>query len=111
MKKILVGLVLMAGSLMAETHFSFGVGIGVPVAPRPYYYAPPPVYSARAYPAPGYAEPAYYGSARVVVPPCPGPGYTWMPASWYWTRGHRYPRAGYWAPPARYYRGNGWRYR
>jgi hypothetical protein len=110
MKKILFGLVLMAGSLMAETHFSFGVGIGVPVAPRPYYYAAPPAYA-----APAYAPPAYYGAPAVVIPPCPGPGYSWIAGSWYWNRGHRNWRPGYWAAPRGKFhgghRGYAWRYR
>src|SRR5512144_1978371 len=109
MKKLLVGLVLMAGSLMAETHFSFGVGVGVPVAPRPYYYAPRPYYAPGPY---TYAPPAYYGAPAVVVPPCPGPGYSWIAGSWFWTGGHRSWRPGYWAAPRGRVHGRyGWRHR
>ena len=116
MKKLLVGLagmVLMAGSLMAGTSFSFGIGIGAPVAPRP-YYAPAPVYPAPAYVAPAYAAPAYPPPPAYYAPapPCPGPGYSWVGGGWYWTGGHRYWRPGYWAAPRPVpYRGGHYHYR
>lgn len=87
MKTKLIALMLLAGgSLMAETHFSIGIGVG------PGYY-PPPVVAVR--------------------PPCPGPGYTWVGGyrgprgAWiagYWAA----PVYGgsYWAQPNGYYRGD-----
>jgi hypothetical protein len=53
-------LLLVAGSLFAGTHFSIGMGFGVPG-----YWAPPPP------PVVAYA------------PPCPGPGYKWVGGYWY----------------------------
>lgn len=76
--KLLVLLMLAGGCVFAGTHFSIGVGIGVPG----YYYAPPPP------PVVAYAP-----------PPCPGPGYSWVGGYWY-PVGPRYSwRAGYWARP------------
>ncbi len=50
----------------------------------------------------------YYGPPRVAVygPPCPGPGYYWVPGYWYYAGPHRLWRGGYWAAPrhpGRYY--------
>src|SRR6266571_234320 len=56
--KLLALALLTGGSLFAETHFSFGIGIG---GYAPGYYAPPP---------------------PVVV--APGPGYVWT--NGYWVR-------------------------
>ena len=76
MKNKLLPLMLLAGgSLFASTHFSVGVGIGIPE-----YYAPP--------------------AAVAVQPPCPGPGYTWVDG-YYQPNGAWI--AGYWAPPVRAY--------
>ena len=86
MKTRLLAVLLLGGSsLFAETHFSIGVGVGVP--PGAYgYYAPPPVV--------------------VVRPPCPGPDYAWVDGYWY-PNGPRYEwRAGYWSPPS--YPGSYW---
>src|SRR4051812_16451315 len=48
---ILAGTAFAAKPAKAETHFSFGIGVG----PSYGYYAPPPVVYARpAYPGPGY---------------------------------------------------------
>jgi len=72
--KLIALLVLAGGTLLAQTHFSIGVGIGVPYAPPP----PPAV--------------AY-------MPPCPGPQYIWVPG-YYYPAGPRFVwRAGYWARP------------
>ena len=81
--KLLAALVLAGGSLFAGPRFFVGVGVGVP-GPAYGYYAPPPP------PPPAVAY----------VPPCPGPGYTWVAG--YWSPvGPRYVwRAGYWARPA-----------
>ena len=68
---VLAGLLLTGNSLFAESHFSFGIGIGTPG-----YYAPPPVVIYR--------------------PPYPGPGYYWMDG-YYDPYGAWIP--GYWAPP------------
>ena len=81
--KLLVLLMLASGALMAGTHVVIGVGVGIGVGGPAYY---PPV------PAPVVAY----------APPCPGPGYYWVPGYWY-TVGHRSLwRAGYWAPRAHY---------
>jgi hypothetical protein len=80
MKKsaMLLALLLVAGGTMfARTRVFVGFGVG------PGYYAPPAV--------------AY-------VPPCPGPGYTWVAGYWYRSGPHRYWRRGYWAPPRHHYR-------
>ena len=55
--KLVAVMILAAGSAFAETHFSVGIGVGVPG-----YYAPAP-----------YARPY-----AVVRPPFPGPGYVWI---------------------------------
>lgn len=89
MKKILAGLILAGGSLFAGTHFSIGIGIGVPVAPAPVYVAPAPAYVA---PAPAYVDP-------YAVPPMPAPGYTWVGGYWYVSGGHRLWHAGFWRAP------------
>ena len=89
MKRILLVLMMLAGSsmLFAKTRVFVGVGIGHGGFYAGYYQAPPPY--------------AY-------MPPCPGPGYSWVP-------GYRVrvgPRVrwydGYWAPPAYGY-GYSWR--
>lgn len=106
MKTKLMVLALLAGSsLFAETRVSVGIGFGGGYAAGGYYPAPPP---------PAYAYEA----------PCPGPGYYWVPGSWF-RIGPRWSwRTGYWAPPRfgggyyrhfddhryddRGYRGRGW---
>ena len=89
MKKMLGGLLFAASSLLAAPHVAFSIGVGVPA---PVYAAPAPVVVA---PAPVVAA----------VPPCPGPGYTWVAGSWFFVGGHREWRAGYWAPPVAHFRG------
>ena len=79
---LLTGILMTSGSLLAESHWSVGIGIGTPG-----YYAPPPVV--------------------VYRPPYPGPGYYWTDGyydpygSWI---------AGYWAPPRYYARPYGYGY-
>src|SRR5689334_1469813 len=75
----LLGLALIAGGTMfAQTHVAVGIGIGSP-----------------AYPAPVYGAPAY---AQQYMPPCPGPGYTWVDG--YWTTGPRRSWVnGFWRAP------------
>lgn len=76
MKTKLLGLMLLAGSsAFAATHFSVGIGAGSPA-----YYPPVPA-----------------AVVSAVVPPSPGPGYTWV-AGYYDPYGGWVP--GYWAPPA-----------
>jgi hypothetical protein len=60
-----------SGTALARGDISFGISIGVPVAPAPVYVAPPPVVYApapRVYyePARVYYAPAYYYHAPVV---------------------------------------------
>jgi len=80
-KKLLVLAALAAGSVLAQTRFSIGVGVGS-YGPA---YGPAPAY--------GYAAPAYAYAA----PPCPGPGFYWVDG--YWARnGWRNAWVpGYWA--------------
>jgi hypothetical protein len=87
--KMLALLFLAGGSLFAATHVYVGIGVGGGPVYAEGYYAPPP------------PPPAVY------VPPCPGPGYSWV--SGYWFRvGPRYSwQAGYWRAP---YYGGGYGY-
>ena len=80
MKKMLGGLLLAASSLLAAPYVGVSVGIGAPT--------------------PVYAAPALVAA----VPPCPGPGYTWVAGSWNFVGGHREWRTGYWAPPVAHFR-------
>jgi hypothetical protein len=72
---LLTGLALAVASGTAAAHssVSFGISLGVPVAPAPVYYsAPPAVYyePAPVYYAPAprvYYAPAYYGPPAVVI--------------------------------------------
>ena len=71
LKLLLAGTVVAvaSGSAAAHGRVSFGISLGVPVAPvyvapAPVYYAPPPVYYA---PRRVYYAPAYYAPAPVVV--------------------------------------------
>ena len=75
--KLLVMMLLAGSSLFAGTHFSIGVGIGVPG----YWVAPPPPVT-------------YYAP-----PPRPGPGYAWVGGYWYPVGPRYYWRAGYWSIP------------
>ena len=79
--KLLVLMLLAAGSVFAGTHVFVGVGGGYG-----YYGAPPVV--------------AY-------APPCPGPGYYWVDGYWGWSGPHRFWHGGYWAAP-RVYGGYGY---
>ena len=74
--KLFVLMLLVGGSLFAETHWSIGIGLGTP-----YYYAPPP------------PPPVVYR------PPCPGPEYTWVPGYYYPTDGRFAWHAGFWSVP------------
>ena len=79
MKKILAGLILAGGSLMAAPGFGVGINVGVPA---PAYVAPPVV-------------------ATGVVGVAPGPGYFWTPGYYYFAGGRRLWHGGFWAPPVR----------
>ena len=94
--RLIAGLVLIAGSLVAQPRFSGGVVFGG----GPAYYGP-------AY-GPEYYGPAYYEAVR---PPFPGPGYYWVDGYWFADRGYRHWRPGYWAAPRYYnrYRGQNFR--
>jgi hypothetical protein len=79
--KLLALALLTAGSMFAETHLSFGIGIG---GYAPGYYAPPP---------------------PSVAPP--GPGFVWVNGAWV----RRPYRTYWGAPryeQYRYYRGRDW---
>ena len=81
MKKKLMALLLVAGgSLLAQTHFSIGVGIGAPG-----FYRPAPV------------------AAFAYRPPVPGPGYVWVDGYYDGWGGWI---SGYWALPP--YAGTYW---
>jgi hypothetical protein len=74
--KLLTLVLLAAGSLFAESHWSIGIGIGTP------YYAPlppPPVVT--------------------YTPPCPSPEYTWVPGYYYPVGGRFAWHAGFWSRP------------
>ena len=94
MKTKLIGTLLLAGSsLFAAPRVRFGVGIGFGVPVAPAVVAPAPVVVAP--PVVGY------------IPPCPGPGYTWIGGTWVFAGGHRDWHPGYWRAPvygARAYR-------
>ena len=79
MKKKLLAVMLLAGSSMfAGTRFSIGLGFGTQGAG---FYQAPPAYAAN-------------------IPPCPGPGYTWVDGYWTNDYGRQVWVAGYWnAPP------------
>jgi len=77
--RLLVLLLVAAGSVFAGTHVVVGVGVGGGYG-HGYYVAPPPVV--------GYAAPY--------------PGYNWVGGYWYWSGPHRYWHAGTWAAPRVY---------
>lgn len=83
MKGKLLALILLAGgSLLAGPRVFVGINVGGygPGGYYPGYYAPPPPPPAVAY-----------------MPPCPGPGYSWVAGYWR-PAGPRYQwRAGFWA--------------
>jgi len=77
-----MGIAMLAGaSMFAQPRVSIGVGIG------------------GGYAQGGYA-PAYV--AQRGMPPCPGPGYSWVDGYWSHDRGHRSWMAGYWQRQPRY---------
>ena len=68
--KLLAMMLLAGGSMFAQTRFSVGIGFNQPA----------PVYASN-------------------IPPCPGPGYTWVDG--YWSQNYGRPTwvAGYWNAP------------
>ena len=76
--KMLAMMLLAGGSMFAQTRFSIGVGFGSQGAG---FYQSAPAYAAN-------------------IPPCPGPGYTWVDGYWTNDYGRQVWVAGYWdAPP------------
>ena len=75
MKTKLLAMMLLAGSSMfAQTRFSIGVGFG---GHRGGFYQAPPSYASN-------------------IPPCPGPGYTWVDGYWSQDYGRNTWVSGYW---------------
>ena len=75
MKTKLLAMLLMAGgSMFASTRISVGIGVG---SNAPAYYAQP-------------------APVQAVIPPCPGPDYTWVDGYWAQNAGHRNWVAGSW---------------
>ena len=80
--KLLAMMLLAGGSMFAQTRFSIGLGFGSQGAG---FYAPP----------------AYASN----IPPCPGPGYTWVDGYWTNDYGREVWVPGFWnAPPVFTYR-------
>jgi WXXGXW repeat (2 copies) len=76
--KLLAMMLLAGGSMFAGTRFSIGVGFGTQGAG---FYQAPPAYAAN-------------------IPPCPGPGYTWVDGYWTNDYGRQVWVPGFWnAPP------------
>jgi hypothetical protein len=82
--RILVLLLLAGSSMFAATRVFVGIGVGGGYGAPYGYYAPPP------------PPPVMY------APPCPGPGYVWVPGSYYRVGPRWSWRVGYWRAP--YYR-------
>lgn len=75
--KLLAMMLLAGGSMFAQTRFSIGLGFGNQGAG--FYQG-----------APAYASD---------IPPCPGPGYTWIDGYWTNDYGRENWVAGYWSAP------------
>ena len=75
--KLLAMMLLAGGSMFAQTRFSVGVGFGGNGAG---FYQQPPAYASN-------------------IPPCPGPGYTWVDGYWSQDYGRPVWIAGYWNAP------------
>ena len=72
--KLLAMMLLAGGSMFAQTRFSIGIGFGGHGAG---FYQPPPSYAS-------------------IIPPCPGPDYTWVDGYWSQDYGRDTWVAGYW---------------
>jgi YXWGXW repeat-containing protein len=75
--KLLAMMLLAGGSMFAQTRFSIGLGFGTQGAG---FYQAPPAYAAN-------------------IPPCPGPGYTWVDGYWTNDYGRQVWVPGYWNAP------------
>jgi hypothetical protein len=75
--KLLAMMLLAGGSIFAQTRFSIGLGFGSQGAG---FYQAPPAYAAN-------------------IPPCPGPGYTWVNGYWSNDYGREVWVNGYWNAP------------
>jgi hypothetical protein len=75
--KLLAMMLLAGGSMFAQTRFSIGLGFGAQGAG---FYQAPPAYASN-------------------IPPCPGPGYTWIDGYWTNDYGRENWVAGYWSAP------------
>jgi hypothetical protein len=75
--KLLAMMLLAGGSMFAQTRFSIGLGFGTQGAG---FYPAVPAYAAD-------------------IPPCPGPGYTWIDGYWTNDYGRENWVAGYWSAP------------
>ena len=80
--KLLAMMLLAGGSIFAQTRFSIGLGFGTQGGG---FYQAPPAYASN-------------------IPPCPGPGYTWVDGFWRNDYGRRTWVAGYWNAPVLTYR-------
>ena len=83
MKTKLMAMMLLAGgsifapTMFAQTRFSIGVGFGTQGAG---FYQAPPAYASN-------------------IPPCPGPGYTWVDGYWTNDYGRQVWVPGFWSAP------------
>ena len=75
--KLLAMMLLAGGSIFAQTRFSIGLGFGTQGAG---FYQAPPAYAAN-------------------IPPCPGPGYTWVDGYWTSDYGRQVWVPGFWNAP------------
>jgi hypothetical protein len=75
--KLLAMMLLAGGSMFAQTRFSIGLGFGSQGAG---FYQAPPAYASN-------------------IPPCPGPGYTWVDGYWTNNYGREVWVAGFWSAP------------
>ena len=73
-RKLLAMMLLAGGSMFAQTRVSVGIGFGGHGAGL---YQPPPSYASN-------------------IPPCPGPGYSWVDGYWAQNHGRNTWVAGYW---------------
>jgi len=75
--KLLAMMLLAGGSMFAQTRFSIGLGFGSQGAG---FYQAPPAYASN-------------------IPPCPGPGYTWVDGYWTNDYGREVWVPGFWSAP------------
>ena len=77
--RLLTVALIAGGTMFAAPRLSIGIGVGG--------------YGPGAYPPPAYAQ--------QYVPPCPGPGYTWVDGYWNPQAGRNMWINGFWRAPAR----------